>query len=249
MDGVNIDIENVNEQSREDYTAFVELVREKLGQDKILSVAVAANPYNLTVGWQGSYDYPRLAEIAEYLMMMADDESYVGSQPGPVASSDFFESSIEYALNQGVPRDKVVMGIPFYGRYWKAGDVCRGNRYFWQEISSSFWRITALPFGLTSRPMSANATVIIREGDPLPRIWGGRVLGTRCLRYLVRQPRNNSVEKLETIDRENLRGVGGRALGAEKIRKYGDFYASALNGGVAPSVPAPSPETGDAADP
>ena len=119
LDGVNIDIENVNEQQREAYTAFVQSVREALAPDKTLSVAVAANPYDLAVGWQGSYDYPDLASIADYLMVMAYDESYIGSPPGPVASSDFFEGSIQYALDQGVPRDQIVMGIPFYGRYWK----------------------------------------------------------------------------------------------------------------------------------
>ena len=239
LDGVNIDIENVNEQSREDYTAFVELVREKLGQDKTLSVAVAANPYNLTVGWQGSYDYPRLAEIVDYLMIMAYDESYIGSQPGPVASSDFFEGSIEYALDQGVPRDKIVMGIPFYGRYWKTGDATGGI-----GISAGDIQFLLDNYSSTVRfdepTMSANATVIIREGDPLPRIWGGRVLEPGVYDIWFDSPETTQW-KLETIDREDLRGVGGWALGQENPEIW-DFYASALNGGVAPSVPAPSPE-------
>lgn len=38
---------------------------------------------------------------------------------GPVSSLSFFERSIQYAINQGVPKDKIVAGLPFYGRMWK----------------------------------------------------------------------------------------------------------------------------------
>lgn len=234
LDGINIDIENVNEQYRDAYTDFVASVREKLGEDKVLSVAVAANPYNLTVGWQGSYDYPRLGDIADYLMIMAYDESYIGSPPGPVASSDFFEGSVAYALNQGVPREKIVMGLPFYGRYWKMGDstggigISAGDIQFLLDNYSSTVRFD-------EPTMSANATVIIREGDPLPRIWGGRVLQPGVYDIWYDSPETTRW-KLETIDREDLRGAGAWALGQENPEIW-DFYSAALNGGVAPSVP------------
>lgn len=237
LDGVNIDIENVNEQQRDAYTAFVESVREALGPDKILSVAVAANPYNLTIGWQGSYDYPRLASIADYLMIMAYDESYVGSPPGPVASSDFFEGSIQYALNQGVPRDKIVMGIPFYGRYWKTGDPAGGIGIAAEDVQFLLDNYTATT-RFDQPTMSANATVIIREGEPLPRIWGGRVLQPGVYDIWYDSPESTRW-KLETIDQENLRGVGSWALGQE-IPEIWDFYSAALNGGTAPPVPGPS---------
>lgn len=237
LDGVNIDLENVNEQQREAYTTFVQSVRDALAPDKILSVAVAANPYNLTVGWQGSYDYPSLASIADYLMVMAYDESYVGSPPGPVASSDFFEGSIQYALDQGVPRDQIVMGIPFYGRYWKTGDPAGGIGIAAEDVQFLLDNYTATT-RFDEPTMSANATVIIREGDPLPRIWGGRVLQPGVYDIWYDSPESTRW-KLETIDRENLRGVGSWALGQE-IPEIWDFYAATLNGGTAPSVPEPS---------
>ncbi|GAA0310175.1 LysM repeat protein [Gracilibacillus halotolerans] len=44
LDGVNVDIENITHDDREQFTAFVKLLRELLPTSKEVSVAVAANP-------------------------------------------------------------------------------------------------------------------------------------------------------------------------------------------------------------
>ena len=100
LDGVNVDIENVTHEQRDQYTEFVRLVLEKVPAHKEISVAVAANPNNWQVGWHGSYDYSALAEYADHLLIMAYDEHYEGSEAGPVASINFVENSIKYALSK-----------------------------------------------------------------------------------------------------------------------------------------------------
>lgn len=69
----------------------------------------------------GSYDYSALAEYADHLLIMAYDEHYEGSEAGPVASINFVENSIKYALSKTAP-DKIVVGVPFYGRVWSLDD-------------------------------------------------------------------------------------------------------------------------------
>lgn len=118
LDGVNIDLENLNEEDRNAYTDFVRLLRSKIPEGKVLAVAVASNPNGLTVGWHGSYDYSGLGKYSDYLMIMTYDEHYSGGSAGPVASIGFVENSIKYALER-VPKDKIVLGIPFLGAYGK----------------------------------------------------------------------------------------------------------------------------------
>jgi len=125
LDGVNIDLENLTEEDRSNYTALVKLVRQKLPEGKRLCVSVAANPNGWNTGWQGSYDYEELGKLADYMMLMAYDEHYEGSEAGPVAGIEFVEASIQYALNY-VPNNKIVLGVPFYGRYWN-----KSTRSWW----------------------------------------------------------------------------------------------------------------------
>ena len=63
LDGVNVDIENVTHTYRDAYTQLVKILRERLPEEKEVSVAVAANPNGWTVGWHGSYDYAALTPI------------------------------------------------------------------------------------------------------------------------------------------------------------------------------------------
>lgn len=229
LDGIDIDIENVNEKYREKYTDFTRLLREKLPQEKIVSVAVAANPKGWTLGWHGSYDYKALAKHADYLMIMTYDESYYGSPAGPVSSAKFFEDSIKYAINQGISKNKIVAGIPFFGRFWKQGDAIGGI-----GITANDVKFLIANYDSTTRydaaTQSANAIITIKETDPKPRTWGGRILteGTYNIWYDDVQ----AVEyKLKTIADYGVKGVGSWALGQENLEIW-NFFTSVLNEGA-----------------
>lgn len=112
LDGINVDIENVTDEDRENYIKLVRLLREKLPAGKILSVAVAPNPYAWENGWQGSYDYKKLSEYSDYLMIMAYDEHYESGTEGAVAGIEFVEKSIQYAL-KNIKSEKIVLRTSF----------------------------------------------------------------------------------------------------------------------------------------
>jgi len=212
LDGVNVDIENVSDIDRDNYTDFVRLLREKLPSDKSLSVAVAANPNGWTKGWHGSYDYTKLAQYSDYLMIMAYDESWQGSAPGPVASISFAERSIQYALSQKVPPNKIVLGLPHYGRYWVEGTATGGhgisnNRV--EEIISKYE--STVTFDIKSQ--SPKAIVTIKQGDP-PTVINGKSLAPG--KYTIWYENEQSIKaKVDLVDKYKIKGTGSWSLGQE----------------------------------
>jgi spore germination protein YaaH len=52
--------------------------------------------------------------------VMAYDEHWTGSDsPGSVSSLNWTEEGIKQQLEYGIPRSKLILGIPFYTREWK----------------------------------------------------------------------------------------------------------------------------------
>lgn len=220
LDGVQVDIENVTEIDRNHYTDLVRLLREKLPKEKEVSVAVAANPNGWTKGWHGSYDYKELAKFSSYLMIMAYDESYQGGPEGPVASKNWVERSIQYALKQDIPPEKIVMGIPFYGRYWKEGATNGGEGISNKRVDELLakYRGTVV---FDEKSQSPKATITIREGDTLPVI-AGKTLSAGT--YHIWYENSESIKaKIDLVHKYNLKGTGSWSLGQENPVIWNDY--------------------------
>jgi spore germination protein YaaH len=59
---------------------------------------------------------------------MAYDEHWSGSEPGPIASLGWCRAVAEHALKTIGP-DKLIMGMPFYGRTWGSFNPSRAFFY------------------------------------------------------------------------------------------------------------------------
>ena len=140
LDGVNVDIENVTEKQRTQYTELVRRLRESLPSDKEVSVAVAANPVVGTPAGTAHTTMRNWGKYADHLFIMAYDEHYQGGAPGPVAGYSFVQRSIEYALRY-VPSDKIVLGIPFFQACVEQRRKCKGK---WDFQSSGRYAAYAL---------------------------------------------------------------------------------------------------------
>lgn len=222
LDGVNVDLENLTESDRSNYVELVKLLREKL-PNKVIAVAVAPNPYGWNNGWQGSYDYSKLAKYADYIMLMAYDEHYEGGSSGPVASLGFVEKSIQYALKY-VPNDKLVLGIPFYGRYWKNGADYGGYGVTSTKIESIINKYSSkIVFDVATQ--SAKAIVTIKNGEICPVV-NGKALkaGTYTFWY---ENEESITKKLELIKKYNLKGSGSWSLGQENADTW-EYYNKVL---------------------
>jgi spore germination protein YaaH len=135
--GVNLDFEEVAGADRNAYTAFV----------TALTKAVHANGMKLSIdlprgslSWNHltAYDHAALAEIVDTIMIMAYDEHWSGSdKPGSVSTLAWAEEGVKQFLNYGIPRSKLMLGIPFYVREWKldsAGKLVSNRAIFMKEV-------------------------------------------------------------------------------------------------------------------
>jgi spore germination protein YaaH len=232
LDGINIDIEGLNEASRDSFTSFIELLRQKVPQGKEVSVAVAANPTGDTKGWAASYDYASLAKQVDYLMIMTYDESYEGSAEGPVASISFVEKSIQYALNIGVPSDKVVLGIPFYGRLWSADGSIKGLGVSQRMIAPLLTKYHGTTAYDTDK-QAAKATFQIPTGSTEVVSYTTLPAGTYTIWFENEQSLR---EKFKLVSKYNLKGTGSWSLNQEDPTIW-DWYMTALNGQFFKDVP------------
>ncbi len=121
-DGLQIDFELVPGRDGENFRSFLQELRNGL-KNKMFTIALPARTRTIE---NNVYDYAKIAPIVDRILVMAYDEHWSTSEPGPIASMEWCNSVARYAQSVIEP-EKLIMGIPFYGRTW--GDYAT-NRAF-----------------------------------------------------------------------------------------------------------------------
>lgn len=119
-DGINIDMENLYLKDRDSFSLMIKKLSDTLHHDgKVVTVSVPANTGDSRANpWSPWFDYAKLGQFADRLMIMTYDEHNAHTTPGSTASVDWTEATIRYALNKGVPPSKILLGIAGYGWDW-----------------------------------------------------------------------------------------------------------------------------------
>lgn len=117
VDGINIDYEALGESNKNGFTAFMKALYPVLQKNK-LKVSIDVTKYLKTSPlYSLCYDRPQLAKYSDYLVLMGYDEHVAGStEPGSVGSYTWVDNGIMDMLAQGISKDKLLLGIPFYLR-------------------------------------------------------------------------------------------------------------------------------------
>jgi hypothetical protein len=118
-DGLNVDMEFVPLKDAEHFFSLLGELKAALG-GKVLSVCVPARREE-----NQTYNYERVAAVVDRVFVMAYDEHWSTSKPGPVASMGWCKAVAAYALKT-IGADKLIMGVPFYGRSWADKPTSRG---------------------------------------------------------------------------------------------------------------------------
>lgn len=124
FDGVQIDFEAVSRDDAEYFFDFLKELRSRLPTGMSLSIAVPARTEPRT----DAYDYSRIAPLVDRIVIMAYDEHWSGSLPGPVASLPWCSQVVDYA-EATLENAKIIMGLPLYGRAWQDKKLARALRF------------------------------------------------------------------------------------------------------------------------
>ena len=114
MDGINVDFENLKEAGIPHYLQFLrELTSAAHAQNLVVSVDTPV-PQAYTM----YYRRGEQARFVDYMIVMAYDEHFAGSEEaGSVSSLPFVQQAVE-EMTRVMPADQVICGIPFYTRVW-----------------------------------------------------------------------------------------------------------------------------------
>lgn len=116
-DGVDLNLEVVWGRDRDNFSAFVEKLAEKMHADnKIVSVTVY--PKESEPGhWDApqSQDWKRLGAAADQIKIMT--YNYSMEKPGAQAPLNWLDRVVSFAKTQ-IPAEKIYVGLPGYGYEW-----------------------------------------------------------------------------------------------------------------------------------
>jgi spore germination protein YaaH len=117
--GINLDFEGMRGSDRSKFTQFVRDFAAA-AHEKGLLFSIDLPRGSVRWNHQTAFDHAELANIADYIVIMAYDQYYSGStEPGPVSAPAWAEEGVREFLSYGIPRSKLILGIPFYIRQWK----------------------------------------------------------------------------------------------------------------------------------
>ncbi len=201
LDGINVDFEMLDEETA---PGFLQFIRE-------LSLRCEANDLVLSVdnyspaSYNAFYNLEEQAVFADYIVLMAYDEHYNGSEEGSVASLGFVSQSVADALEE-VSADQLILGIPFYTRLWKLTPDDSEAGY---SVSSE-----ALGMSEAESRVAANGAAFQWLEDEGQYYAEYEYEGSTYKIWLEDQ---NSIEKkLEVMQSNGLAGVSFWRLGYEK---------------------------------
>lgn len=197
MDGINVDFENLKEAGIPHYLQFLrELTSAAHAQNLVVSVDTQV-PQAYTMYYQRGEQ----ARFVDYMIVMAYDEHFAGSEEaGSVSSLPFVQQAVE-EMTRVMPADQVICGIPFYTRVW--------TEKFGQSA-------------ITSEVLGMDGAKNYAKENQMTETWDASLgqnvatVETSDARYTIWMEDEQSMEeKLKVIQSADLAGVAEWKLGFE----------------------------------
>ncbi|MCX7696166.1 MAG: glycosyl hydrolase family 18 protein [Bacteroidales bacterium] len=217
--GINIDFEGVSSTYKTQLTSFIQQIADSLHQripNSILTVALPA------VDWSNVWDIAALNSYVDYFIIMGYDYYYSGSTTaGPSAplytfgSFDYnYSRTITSYLNKGIPPQKLLMGVPYYGIEWQTTSLTIPSSTVTTGSSRTYKTVR------TNASGNYNSANQRWEANSMSNYWAYTSAGKyyQCWVDNVK----SMARKFEFINMRGLAGIGIWALGYDD--GYTDFW-------------------------
>lgn len=114
LNGINIDFEKITSDTGIHY---IEFLRELSVKCRNNGIVLSVDSY-VPSAWTTQYDREEQGKILDYVVVMAYDESTAEEEAGPNSSLPFVQEALDNILTM-VPKEKVIMAIPFFTKVWQ----------------------------------------------------------------------------------------------------------------------------------
>jgi peptidoglycan-N-acetylglucosamine deacetylase len=119
LSGVCIDYENIPDPFQKKYQLFITQLHRTF-QQYGLKVAVTVPVLD-----NNNESYKMLAKSSDLIILMAYDQHWATSNPGPIASQSWFQTVLAKSFHE-LPMNKTIVALANYGYDWKDGSA-NGN--------------------------------------------------------------------------------------------------------------------------
>jgi len=219
--GVNIDFESMASSVSADYTSFmIDLCNQMHAAIPNSQVSIAMH----AVDWSGFYDIAALEPYVDLFCIMGYDYYWQGSaNAGPNDPLYHFQTTYNYTLSksttyyldQGVPENKLILGLPYYGREWRVDNHTLP--------ATTLANGTAAIYSTVKNNASGDYNLANRNYEPESRsVYYNFYSGGNPYQCFISEE-DELAERMDFISKRGLAGMGIWALG------YDDGYLELWN--------------------
>ena len=125
----------------DNFTLLMKELRRVLGKDKLLTIATICTAK--FIDFKNVLPYLDLVNVMSYDMSDPNKAHHAALYPSPISGYCTGSEAVEAHLKAGVPKDKLVMGMPFYAKgkrqdpgvdkFLRTGNLPKGYKKQWSE--------------------------------------------------------------------------------------------------------------------
>ncbi len=200
LDGLNIDFEQI----KADYSkSYIQFLRELSVKCRNNGLILSIDNY-IPAAYNKFYDREEQGIIADYIICMAYDEHFSGSEEsGSVSSIDYVTQSLADTKKE-VPTEKIIMALPFYTRLWR--ETKDGDKV---KVSSEAYSM------VKAEKLLQNKNVTLEWNGEIGQYYGQYQEEGATFKMWLEDEKSYET-KLKAVFSEPIAGVAAWKLGLEK---------------------------------